>query len=277
MTAMLHQPALGIGELLVVEREEINFWNVSPERVAIEIPIHNRGDAISEPTVAVISAAPLGAFVKWRPLVTLRVPALLPGESHVLRTEAIRRFPAPLGDASKIPPHKLLTALAQDDERPPKAARQGQPVLPTDLFDLFGRGDVHYAGNLNVFVGGRDVERHLAKALRVYPGMLNFACFVVGSVRDDYSFRLVDAEGWDANLFPLGGPGLPTRPNTPIPQGEWIVVPSVAVFMLKVFPPKGCASRTIAVHVCQRSTRREAIVEFSLDPSAAGAGCYVVS
>jgi hypothetical protein len=290
MTAMLHQPALGIGELLVVEREEISFWNVSPERVSIEIPIHNHGDVISEPTVAEISAAPLGAFVKWRPLVSLPVPSLLPGETHVLRTEAIQRHPRPLGDANRIPPHKILTALAQDDERPenvrsrgwfanPKPLVGGQTLqlLPFDINEFFTHANVHWAGNLNVFVGRQSVERHHAKAVRIYPGKLNIAYFVVGCGPDAYSFQIAGmGADWEVGLFSPQSE-LSKREAPPISEGDWVVVRGPEMMMLKMCPPRNCAAGTLEVHVCQRSTQREAVVEFSLDPSAAGPGCYVVT
>jgi hypothetical protein len=46
--------------------------------------------------------------------------------------------------------------------------------------------------------------------------------------------------------------------------------------MLALCPPKDCGSGTVEVHVEQRSTGQSAVVEFSLDPNAAGPGCFVV-
>jgi hypothetical protein len=59
--------------------------------------------------------------------------------------------------------------------------------------DMVGQEQPHWAGNINVFVGGKAVERHVAKALRVYPGRMNMAMFIVGSFgkADAYSFELV--------------------------------------------------------------------------------------
>jgi hypothetical protein len=45
---------------------------------------------------------------------------------------------------------------------------------------------------------------------------------------------------------------------------------------LTVHPPKECSEDEAEVHVTQRSTGEVAIVEFSLDPNAAGPGCYTV-
>jgi len=48
------------------------------------------------------------------------------------------------------------------------------------------------------------------------------------------------------------------------------------VIMLALCPPRDCGAGSVAVHVQQRSTGRWAVVEFSLDPKAAGPGCFVV-
>jgi len=45
---------------------------------------------------------------------------------------------------------------------------------------------------------------------------------------------------------------------------------------LALCPPADCDAGSVNVHVRQRSTNRDAIVEFSLDPRAAGAACYTV-
>src|SRR5262249_45469347 len=151
------------------------------------------------------------------------VPALEPGEAVTIATEARRPRPAALGDASRVPPQGLLTALASDDER--ARAQPGQPVLPTDLMDLLGRGGAHWAGNLNIFIGGRAVERHLAQALRVYPGRVNLAMFIVGSGRDAYAFDLRGpATAWGAALYSMNsGVSLTDlRAALAVPQGQWV-------------------------------------------------------
>src|SRR5262249_41138537 len=138
----------------------------------------------------------------------------------------------------------------------------------------------HFAGNLNIFVGGRAVERHLAQALRIYPGRRNLAMFVVGSGPDSYAFRLLgDGAGWDARLYDatqFRSITVEPRGQTPIVEDEWIDVDQTAFMMLTLTPPEGCCEGAIEVHVAQRSTREEAVVEFSFDPSAAGPGCFVV-
>jgi hypothetical protein len=45
---------------------------------------------------------------------------------------------------------------------------------------------------------------------------------------------------------------------------------------LHVEPPAGCAAGKLDVRVQQKSTGREAVVEFGFDPDAEGPGCYTV-
>ena len=280
--AVLRRPAAAASACLLVERTGIHFSDVGAGRVGVEITIRNDGDAPSAPAAAVLSAAPLGAFVPWRPLAVLPAPALAPGESVVLRTEAVRPAVAPLGPPDRVPPMRLLTALGAEDERPQARAKAPAPmgVLPPDLMDLMGRPGLHWAGNLNVFIGGRAVERHLAQALRVYPGRLNVAMFVVGSGRDAYRFHVVgERNDWKAHLYDMTDGKtltLDVRRRPPVAEGRWIETPARRIMMLALQPPADCGAGAVAVHVTQRSTGKEAVVEFSLDPRAAGPGCFVV-
>jgi hypothetical protein len=262
---------------LHVRREDIAFTTLPDGRVAISVRVENRGPGRSRQTVAMLQAAPLGAFVPWRPLTAVAVPALEAGETAVLQAQARRPRPAVLGDASRVPPQGLLTALADDDER--ARAQPGQPVLPVDLLDLLGRGGAHWAGNLNIFIGGRAVERHMAQALRVYPGRVNLAMFIVGSGRDAYAFDLRGpAAEWDAALYSMnGGVSLTDlRAASAVARGQWVEVARQSMMMLALQPPRGCPAGSVEVHVAQRSTGQEAVVEFSLDPAAAGPGCYTL-
>ncbi|HVS36532.1 MAG TPA: hypothetical protein VMS17_13290 [Gemmataceae bacterium] len=276
-TAVLRQPTTtAAGASLTLARADIQFSDAGPRRVAVSFRVRNDGDEPSAPTLAVLSAAPLGAFVPWRSLALVHAPALAPGESAVLRTEAIRPAVAPLGPPDRVPPRRLLTALGAADDRP-----QPTPVaLPPDLMDLVGRPNPHWAGNLNVFVAGRAVERHLAQTLRVYPGRVNLALFVVGSRRDAYRFHVVgEGPDWKARLHDITeGKTLQVDVSSQpaVAEDEWIETPGQRMMMLALEPPADCGAGAVAVHVTQRSTGKEAVVEFSLDPTAAGPGCFVV-
>ena len=266
-----------LGVTLDVERTEIVFHNETPDRVRVEITVRNLGEELSAPTFAVLQAAPLGAFVPWRPLTILPVPGLLPGEAATLETTARVPQVAPLGPPNRVPPSRLLTALGLEDDGRPGLDRA--ETLPADPFQLLGQGQRHWAGNFNVFIDGKATERHLAQALRIYPGLVNMAMFVVGSTRDAYRFELRGTGAdWEAvlcdmmELPALASDGRDAR----VPLGEWVPVRSRRILMLALRPPLDATAGTVDVHVTQRSTGQEAVVEFSLDPNAAGAGCFTL-
>jgi hypothetical protein len=285
-----------------VDPKDIAFGNLRPDRVQIEILVTNRGEECSKPTSALISAAPLGAFVAWQPLARVAVPGLPPGESTVLRAEGVRTPRQPLGTPDRVPPRRLLAALGADDGEPRSTDRRSAAIdalrtllrvspqqtlqtpigseLPPDPLELLSRGNPHWAGNLNIFIGGRAVERHRAQALRVYPGRANMAMFVVGTGRDAYSFGLRgDAAHWHARLFDVSRARsciFKTEASSVIDSDEWIELDRTGLMLLEVHPPENCSRGTLEVHVKQRSSGETAMVEFSLDPSAAGPGCYVV-
>jgi hypothetical protein len=269
LTAALEEFAMPLRQV------EIAFANVARARVGIELTLQ-AGSEPSPAGFAVIQAAPLGAFVPWRPLAVLPVPSLQPGETHLLRLEALSPRPTPLGDPNKVPPHRLLTALAEDDE--PEDARPLTPPLPNDLFAFLGRENPHWAGNLNVFVNNRAVERHLAQALRIYPGRLNLAIFVVGSGQDAYCFSMKGkGSTWDAALHDVSGSGrFSPEPQTRLPLKKWIPMERMHVLILTMRPPHGCGQGEVEVHVRQRSTGQKAVVEFTMDERGAGPGCFVV-
>jgi hypothetical protein len=261
--------------------------------------VHNEGAQRSRPTFMRLESAPLGAFVPWQPLTVLSVPALEPGESRELSTEVTRPHPAPLGDFNRVPPQKVLMAVNSPDQPAPaprglmtmlSLLRKGQTTSSTaakrgtlapDLWGLLGRGQPHWAGNINVFVGNRPVERHLARALRIYPGRANLAMFVVGSPgrHDAYAFDLVGlSPDWKAALHDVSN--LRTlrvdRSDTPIQEAQWVEAHGSLMVMLLTHPPAGCRTGNVEVHVTRRSGGKTAVVEFNLDPTAQGTGCYSV-
>ena len=286
MTALLHEtrPLLRTRAegRLVLRRDDIVFFSETPGRVRIEVTVRNHGDAPTGPTAASVMAAPLGAFVPWQPLLTLHVPALEPGGTAVLQAEAVRGSPRPLGPPDRVPPRRLLTALASNDAETPAPGAPSRAlarVLPADLADLVGRGNPHFAGNLNVFIAGRAVERHLARALRVHPDRVNYAMFVIGSGPDAYAFHLRGDAVWEARLS--DGTTAQTLAVDPrdapaVPPSAWIEVTGTRLMFLVLQPPGHCGHGSVEVHVTQRSTRKQAVVEFDLDPQAAGPGCFVV-
>lgn len=287
---------------LRVERTEIAFHDLPGDRVRVQVTVHNDGAQRSPPTSMRLESAPLGAFVPWQPLTQLLVPALEPGESRDLSTEVMRPRPAPLGDFDGVPPRRLLTAVNSPDQAPRSGTRvfgmlallrrgqtggpsgrdlAGRASLEPDLWDLLGRGQPHWAGNINVFVGIHPVERHLARALRIYPGRTNLAMFLVGSPgrRDAFAFELVGLTAdWKAALHDVTNcRSLLVDPaNAPIEETRWVESNGGLMVMLATHPPAGCTTGNVEVHVTRQASRKKAIVEFDLDPAAQGTGCYSV-
>ena len=297
--SLVSVPKLGVRPaILEVEREGIRFSNLTPDRVHIEIVVHNRGAIRSEPARMFLSSAPLGVFVPWRPLGSLTVPPLEAGDQVQLEFDANRTPVMPLGEAGRIPPEKLLTALDAEDT----GDRAGAPLaelsrpmgrllgagafrtlaggLAPGIFDLLGHRTLHWAGNINVFVGRRSVERHVARALRVYPGKLNRAVFVVGKKPDAYSFEFEGAPWADyASLVDITRMSLLIHSGTAggaISTGQWLETSGPLLIGLDLRLPSSCEEGTLVVRVRQRSTGRDAKVEFSLDARAAGPGCFTI-
>ena len=289
---------------LVVEREDISFHDLPGDRVQVQVRVQNVGEQCSAPTVLRLESAPLGAFVPWQPLTRLPVPALEPGESRLLSAEVRRARPSPLGDFNGVPPRRLLAAVNSPDRPSPQKQNSGmaamlallglerkgrspatnpseKPTLAADLWDLLGRGQPHWAGNINVFVGARPVERHLARALRIYPGRTNLAMFVVGEgLRNDaFSFELAGLmPDWEAALYDTTNQRslLVVPSHAPIEEAQWVECSGRLRVVLATHPPAGCEAGKVEVRVTRRSSGKTAIVEFDLDPSAQGTGCYVV-
>jgi hypothetical protein len=301
MIALENSPQLNVSSRaetdLRVDRTDIGFHDTPEGTVRIEITVHNDGFHRSPPTPITLQSAPFGAFVPWRPLARLLVPAIEPGESRVVTTEVPRPRPTPLGDFNRVPPKKLLTAVASPQDAPApqqpgngvsamlnffrskQTGPSGRQLAP-DLLELVGRDQPHWAGNINVFVGTRAVERHRAKALRVYPGRPNLAMFIVGSPgkADAYTFELAGlAPDWKAVLHDAThNQSLAPNPHdTPIHETKWVESNGgMMMVMLATRPPVDCQTGNLEVHVTRRSSSETAIVEFNLDPKAQGAGCY---
>lgn len=281
---------------LRVERTDISFENVTSDEVRITVHVTNKGTLPSPSTEVQLASAPLGAFLTWQPLQTLAVPALLPQQSaDVSGLAGVPRPPFPLGRQQDVTPALLqaaisapagVEALSQPDTAPANPTdqvrrsrrRRAAPMLAPDPFALLGRGGIHWAGNIDVLMRRKAVERHLAQALRVYPGKTNMAMFFVGDRKDGYRFDLTGmANEWQAEL--LSGTSLSClRPNgaPSVVTGKWMELSGSNLFFLLLRPPHSAERGEVQVHVERQSDGKEAIVEFSLDCQARGSGCYTV-
>src|SRR5262245_43805129 len=94
----------------VVRREGIRFENRTRDLVEIEIEVENRGPVRSAPESLTLEAAPLGAFVRWRPLTQLVLPSIPPGGTAIVRTLVPPSRPRSLGGFSGLVSPELRTA-----------------------------------------------------------------------------------------------------------------------------------------------------------------------
>lgn len=288
--SILYEEALSAAGLRA-DRTDISFQNVTPDLVRVDVHVSNDGSLWSPPTQVALRSAPLGAFLAWEPLLTLTVPALPPRSSVVVSGSAWVPRPAPLSepDVRSMPPHLLrefaeTAAREAREEAEREAARQARrqlrqpaPVVAGDPFALVGREGLHWAGNIDILMRGKSAERHLARALRVYPGKTNAAMFFVGDREDGYKFELSgDVVEWRAELLDVTrSPSLQPKRSRGIPTGEFREF-QYGMFYLLLRPPQDAERGDVAVHVTRQSDGMEAVVEFSLDRRAAGAGCYTV-
>ncbi len=289
MTKMNTQ--LAVVEQLYVRHTDISFHNTAYDRIAIQVTVHNPSAERSMPTIMKVQAAPLGAFVPWSHLTSMEVPEVEPWSHVKVETSVAVPRSAPLGDIKQVTPQQMLNALDRPQvvidelfdgswiEWPIDLEMIGPPLLPDDLMALLGRSNPHWAGNINVFIGGCAVELHKAQALRIYPGRTNLAMFLVGSGMDAYAFHLTGVgTAWEAELYAM----MPTKSLSSmesrclVPPFKWIDGHKVRLVQLAICPPEGCGEGKVEVHVTQQSTRKSAVVEFSLDPYAAGPGCFTV-
>lgn len=263
---------------LSVEREDIVFSTPHPGLLRVEITIRNTSANRTAETCAVLRSAPLGAFVPWQFLDIVQVPVIEPGESVVIRKEYQHETPRALGSIDKLPPNRVLTALGLNENEPERDPQPQTPALANDLLQLLQLGSSYWAGNLNLFFPGVDIERHAAQSLRIYPGRTNLAMFIVGEPTDAYQFELTgDAIGWNARLYDadLRRPIAKGVETPELQEGVWHK-PVSGLLLLAIEPPTAATTGAVNALVRQRSSRREAVVEFTMDSRAAGPGCYKI-
>lgn len=273
---------------LRADRTDISFQNVTPDLVRVDVHVTNDGSLWSPATEVALRSAGLGAFLPWQPLMTLAVPPLPPRTSATVSGTAWVPQPAPVAapeECWSMPAH-LLREFAENAAREAReeaerearrALRRPPPVVATDALALLGRGGTHWAGNIDILMRGKAAERHMARALRVYPGKTNAAAFYVGDRKDGYRFELSgDVEEWKAELINMSHATSMKPGMAPVvPPSEFQEFTN-GTFYLVMRPPQDAERGDVSIHVTRQSDGKEAVVEFSLDSRAAGAGCYKI-
>jgi hypothetical protein len=105
--------------------------------------------------------------------------------------------------------------------------------------------------------------------------------FMVGGhgKRDAYSFGLAGLNAdWKTKLYEATNNRdlLISSSDAPIEERHWVESNGGLMIMMGTQPPADCKTGNLEVHVTQRSSGEAAIVEFSMDATAQGPGCYVV-
>ncbi len=154
----------------------------------------------------------------------------------------------------------LLDLLRRRDTVKNRDGTNRRPSLAPDLWELLGRDQPHWAGNINVFIGSKAVERHMAQALRIYPGRNNLAMFVVGSgERDAYAFDITGlAPDWTAALYDVANAKtlVVEASDTRIKERQWMESAGAMMIMLMVRPPMICEEGNVEVRVTRRSSQK---------------------
>jgi hypothetical protein len=68
--------------------------------------------------------------------------------------------------------------------------------------------------------------------------------------------------------------GVRTEKGNTIEETQWVDSDAGLMVMLATHIPADCQTGNLEARVTRRSSRKTAIVEFSLDPAAQGTGCY---
>lgn len=230
---------------------------VNGDDLVIELEFENPAPDRTRASSAIVHIAEFGAFVPWRPLTVIRVPPIPPGGRRTVVTAVDPEDPNDLA----IPGFGKRDALV-----PRRLARGGLRGL---FACLFGEAhdvtalQVHFVGNLNVFVpGSQPVERHVNRTIKLDPKKHNLAWFVVGDgARDTYTFTPEsDPPGW----------------STEIQGVEWNEPVAIArsSFGVSMQAPAGATWGRVTIWVERASTAQRVPVEFELAANPDAADCY---
>jgi len=201
--------------------------------------------------------------------------------------DRIRRSEEPERSFSALLP--VIQRARRLQQRRIRELLSGSDLSAMDPSRAAGRLNRHWAGNINVHLSGRAVERHQGRDLRCYPGYSNWALFNLGS-RKGEEYRIT-FEGcgadWDPRVFHL--------PNAPgedeamdemmrmssehlgegVASGGTVVTPTGSAWMTAaVSPPRDVTVGKLDIGILELSSGRETTVEFKLNANAPGRGLY---
>ena len=263
---------------LHVESDWIEFFEVAPGRVRIEVAVHNKGAAPSKPQQLLLHAAPIGAHLRWQALTPLRLPAILPRRTLTVATEVFRAQPS----SSSLPLQILRGAahMARRLDRIPnlellwqRACNESTTTelwarsLPLDPFELLGQKCPNWAGAIRIAISSETTtSRCRAQALRFAPGKTNMVLLSVGTRPDEYTFQVHGkAQLWSPKLLIPGEDG---------PRERARLAGSSPV-LLAIDPPSSARKADLRIDVKRLSDRRTETIELDLDSQVPGPGCFL--
>ena len=129
-TVPLSSSGQPVQNAFAITAADIDFFNIAPNIVAIEIKVTNVSDSPSMPDTLELLAAPFGAFVLWHPLARIPLPALAPRSVQFVRWRAIVPQLKPLGSPDGKGPRDLLVALGLGDEPPDQPSMRPGGMVP---------------------------------------------------------------------------------------------------------------------------------------------------
>ena len=266
---------------LQVESDWIEFFEVAPGRVRIEVTVHNKGGSPSGPQQLRLHAAPIGAHLGWRPLTQLRLPALRPRRTLTVATEVYRAQPS----QNSLPLQMLRGAahVARRLDRIPnlgllwnRACNEGVSTelwarsLPLDPFELLGQKSPNWVGAIRMRIGSETtMSRCRAQALRFAPGKENMVLFSVGTQPDEYSFEMKGkASAWNPRLLVAGKNAIEPLERVARLEG---MAPVVLIFDA----PSDMTKGDLKINVLRKSNRQRQTIEFDFDSQVPGPGCFL--
>ena len=249
----------------------------------VGLAFENPGDEPTRPTRAQVQVAAFGAFLPWQPVAPVAVPAILPGERRVVRTQMNVRTRAFRQLRAADGAQRAAALGAAESVRGAQWA-----FLDTHfqkLYEWIGDAqlpgtDAHWVGNINVFVDqGKPSERHIKTRIGLQPGVANTTMFCVGDGQlATYAFSIERCEpNWRVEMYgfadPRTGTGECTAPGV-FEGEEGVLCAGRAYVGLRITPPREADTGSIAIHVKRRETEEETDVEFDLETAHGPAKCY---
>lgn len=267
---------------LHVEPDWIDFHDVAPGRVRIEVAVHNRGEVPSKPQTIRLQAASIGAHTPWQPLTPVRLPAILPRRTLTIATEVLRAQPSQR--SSNLSVLRNAAHMARRLDRIPnlpllwkRACKESvitEPwarTLPLDPFELLGKKSPHWTGGIRVQIDSQtQTSRSRAQALRFAPGKTNMLLFCVGDEPDRFLFEFQGkAARWSPSLM------VASETYAKEIEASELHLPSSTPMVLRFTPPGDAQEGDLFIRVRSKSKKTTETIELNLNANAPGPGSFL--